>query len=84
MTPDKMDSAQGECSQDATKSANPSEIDLRLAESDINKLAAISGSTSETDPPTGGPFYNCFMNSFVNSPNFRKGLSHNRNKAPHC
>src|SRR5258705_13619471 len=42
---------------------NSSDIDSRLAHTDLPKLADISGNTSLKSPP----FYNCFVNRFVSA-----------------
>lgn len=48
-------------------------LDEKLSRLDPAKLTVISGS----EPAVGAnpPFYNCFMNQFVNSPNFQKRLA---------
>jgi hypothetical protein len=51
--------------------SDSSDLDNCLAQTDLNKLAAIGGNVPSSHPP----FYNCFMNQFVNSPTFNKRLA---------
>jgi hypothetical protein len=60
----------GSSAGDSLDITEPFELDRCLAQTDLGKLAAISGSVPSGQPP----FYNCFMNQFVNSPNFQKRL----------
>jgi len=57
-----------------------SDLDRRLTESDLTKLAAMAGTVSK--PVMMPPFYNCFVNTFANSPNFTKRLGPNPTLPP--
>lgn len=56
---------------EASNTTDPFELDQLLAQTDFAKLASIAGNVPSSQPP----FYNCFMNQFVNSPNFQKRLA---------
>jgi hypothetical protein len=57
--------------REASNTNDPFEFDQCLAQIDLAKLASIAGNVPSSQPP----FYNCFMNQFVNSPNFQKRLA---------